>query len=124
MKKFTNSDIIQKEIDDEGYDAILAEKGWGILELAINSKHKRLVADTIMMYMKIRQLNLYEIYTYNDELITEGHYEGKPAGAVSGWDIKWVLGTDEGIKSFPFFDEIITTNDNSTGRRTGAIIWR
>ncbi len=69
-------------------------------------------------------LNLYEVYLYNDELITEGSYEGKPAGTVSGWNIQWVLGTDEGIKSFPYFDEVITKNDNSTGRRLGAIIWR
>ena len=71
-----------------------------------------------------KELDLFEIYVYNDEEITEGMYAGKAAGEVGGWDIKWVLGTDEGIKTFPFFDEVITKNDNSTGRRLGAIIWR
>lgn len=69
-------------------------------------------------------LDLYEIYVYNDTQINDGQYEGAQPGTVSGWDIRWVLGTDEGIKSFPYFDEVITKNDNSTGRRLGAIIWK
>jgi hypothetical protein len=71
-----------------------------------------------------QHLNLYEVYLYNDAPIHDGCYEGAEAGEVSGWNIQWILGTDDGIKSFPFFDEVITKNDNSTGRRLGAIIWR
>ena len=68
-------------------------------------------------------LDLYEIYVYNSEDINEGCYAGKKAGEVGGWGIKWVLSTDDHIFNFPFFDEIITKNDNSTGRRIGAILF-
>lgn len=68
-------------------------------------------------------LTLYEIYVYNSEDIAEGVYEGKKAGEVDGWDIKWVLSKPEHIKNFPFFDCIITKNDNSTGRALGAILY-
>ena len=43
--------------------------------------------------------NVYEIYIC-----------GGP-NMVSGWEIKWVFATPEGIKSFPNFDCIITKND-------------
>jgi len=64
--------------------------------------------------------DLFEIYTCNDKPVT---YCDKlqPAGAVTGWDIKWVLAPNrEAIKQYPFFDCIITKNDNSTGRATDA----
>jgi len=71
-----------------------------------------------------KDLDLYEIYVYNHEPITDGVYEGALAGEVDGWEIKWVLATDDGIFDFPWFNCIITKNDNSTGRRLGAIIWK
>jgi len=72
-----------------------------------------------------KDLNLYEIYVCNSQDITGGVYEGKKSGEVTGWDIFWVLASsEEALKDFPFFDEVITTNDNSTGRRLGAIIWK
>ncbi|MCD6337134.1 MAG: hypothetical protein J7M01_02745 [Candidatus Marinimicrobia bacterium] len=73
---------------------------------------------------QIDNLDLFEIYVYNSEIITSGHYEGSPPGEVSGWEIKWVLATDAGIKTFPFFDCIITKNDNSCDDLKNAIIWR
>ena len=70
-------------------------------------------------------LNLYEIYTYNEEDITEGCYKGKKAGEVTGWNIFWVLSTDEKIKTFPLFDCIITKNDyGMIDRSIGAYIWK
>ena len=72
---------------------------------------------------KPEDLDLYEIYVSNSEDITDGVYEGKKAGEVDGWEIKWILSTDDHIFKFPFFDCIITKNDNSTGRRTGAILF-
>jgi len=76
-------------------------------------------------FEKTKDLNLYEIYTYNSVSIHDGTYEGAEPGEISGWDIMWVLASsEEALQDFPFFDEVITTNDNSTGRRTGAIIWK
>lgn len=72
-----------------------------------------------------KDLTLYEIYTYNPEPVHDGVYEGAEAGEISGWDTQWVLATDwKTLETFPFFDCVISTNDNSTGRRLGAIIWR
>lgn len=45
------------------------------------------------------KFNIYEIYTSH------------PVTGESGWDIKFVRATVEGIKSFPNFDCIITVND-------------
>ena len=111
-------------IRNQDYQAILDQDGWETLELTINDRHPPLVCSMIITELKLRQLDLFEIYVYNDFDIDEGCYEGKKAGEVSVWDTRWVLGTDEGIKTFPWFDCIISKNDNSTGRRTGAIIWR
>lgn len=69
-------------------------------------------------------INLYEIYTYNEEAITTGCYAGQGVGTVSGWDIKWVLSSKENIKSFPFFDCIISINDGfSTASDNTIIEW-
>jgi len=95
-------------IRQKDYEGILEQDGWETLELTLKDSHPQLLCDMIMLELKLRKLNLYEIYIYNE----------------SGWDIRWVLGTDEGIKTFPFFDRVITKNDNSQGRRIGAIIWR
>ena len=74
---------------------------------------------------KTKNLNLYEIYVCNSEDIHDGMYEGKLAGEITGWDIHWVLASSEdALEDYPFFDCVITTNDNSTGRRLGAIIWK
>lgn len=115
---------IKSLIQRRHYDGILDQDGWETLELTLKDRHPPLVCDAVILELKIRQLNLYEIYIYNDFDIQTGVHEGKKAGEVSGWDTCWVLGTDEGIKTFPWFDCVITKNDNSTGRRTGAIIWR
>ena len=65
--------------------------------------------------------NLYEIYVCNPDDIHSGNYAGNKAGAVTGWDIKWILApSDKAVKQYPFFDEIITKNDNSTGRARTA----
>lgn len=71
-----------------------------------------------------KDLILFEIYVYNDAQINDGQYEGQLPGTVSGWDTRWVLATPEHITEFPYFDVIITVNDNSTGRRIGAYIWK
>ena len=72
-----------------------------------------------------KDLNLYEVYLYNDCQINEGTYEGAQPGTVDGWEIKWVLASSkDALKDFPYFDCVISTNDNSTGHRLSAIIWR
>ena len=43
--------------------------------------------------------HIYEIYTKN------------PDTGETGWTIKWVRATKEGIKTFPHFDCIITIDD-------------
>lgn len=111
-------------IRQKDYEGILEQDGWETLELTLKDSHPQLLCDMIMLELKLRKLNLYEIYIYNEYIISDGVYEGAQPGTVSGWDIRWVLGTDEGIKTFPFFDRVITKNDNSQGRRIGAIIWR
>ncbi|MCK4870779.1 MAG: hypothetical protein KAS93_06690 [Gammaproteobacteria bacterium] len=68
----------------------------------------------------IHSNNLYEIYTCNAEPVT---YCGelKPAGHVSGWDIKWILAPNKAaVEQYPFFDCIISRNDNSTGQAIDA----
>lgn len=72
---------------------------------------------------EIDGLNLYEIYVYNDCPIYDGAYKGSLPGDVSGWDIQWVLGTDEGIKTFPWFDCVITKNDTNISGKD-PIIWK
>ena len=65
--------------------------------------------------------DLFEIYTYNTEPLKDGVYAGSPAGAISGWEIKWILAPNrEAIKKYPFFDCIISRNDNSTGQARSA----
>ena len=64
--------------------------------------------------------DLFEIYVYNSEWVSYGG-EPCPAGYVSGWEIKWVLAPNrEAIKKYPFFDCIISRNDNSTGQARSA----
>lgn len=73
-------------------------------------------------------LDIYEIFVYNDKKIPESAetvYAGMEAGTVSGWQIKWVYATDEGVKTFPFFDCIISKNDCPRQEtRKAAIIWK
>ena len=45
------------------------------------------------------QKHIYEIYTKN------------PATGERGWDIKFVLATEAGIKRYPDFDCIVTVDD-------------
>jgi len=67
--------------------------------------------------------NLYEIYVCNSEPV-EYCGELKQAGAVGGWDIKWILAPNKAaIKKYPFFDCIISKNDNSTGMALDAEIF-
>ena len=122
--KFIPNNPIEKLIEIQGYYEILEQDGWETLELTINDRHPPLECSMIKVALQIRKLNLYEIYVTNDHYIDSGVSEGSEPGEVTGWDIRWVLATDEGIKSFPWFDEVITKNDNSTGRRLGAIIWK
>ena len=125
MTKVNNiNEALDKIIVEQGYEAILSQDGWETLELTLKYRYPELTCSLLMTQMKIRQLDLFEIYVYNDAQINEGVYEGAQPGTVSGWDIQWVLATSEGIKTYPFFDEVITKNDNSTGRRTGAVIWK
>jgi len=72
---------------------------------------------------QIDALDLFEIYVYNDHTINEGQYENSLPGTISGWEIKWVLATDDGIKSFPWFDCVITKNDTNISGHD-PIIWR
>jgi hypothetical protein len=124
--KFDNSEAMRKIILENDYEGIMIQDGWETLELTITTNHNRVLADAILLHMKLRyKWNLYEIYTCNPYDITEGFYAGKKAGEVEGWDIQWVIASnDEALKDYPFFDCIITKNDNSTGRMTGAIIWK
>lgn len=126
MNKFENSEEIMKLIVENNYQGIMEQDGWETLELTVRTEYNRQLADAIMLHMKLHFLyNLYEIYTYNPEDITEGAYEGKKAGEVSGWDIHWVLASNkDALEDYPFFDCVISTNDNSTGHMVGAIIWR
>ena len=79
----------------------------------------------------IEENNLYEIYVFNDvpvkyPLSSSLHPNGimREAGEVDGWDIKWILApNDETIKKYPFFDVVISKNDNSTGRVLTAEIF-
>jgi hypothetical protein len=48
----------------------------------------------------------YEIYISNP-FIVDYFGEVCAAGTVTGWDIRHVFATKEGLKSYPFFDEII-----------------
>lgn len=124
--KFQNSEELRKIIQQEKYEGIMRQDGWEALELSVRANHNRILADAILLHMKLHYLwNLYEIYTCNPEDITEGVYEGKKAGEVTGWNIHWVIATSEdALKDYPFFDCVISTNDNSTGRMTGAYIWK
>lgn len=66
--------------------------------------------------------DLFEIYTYNSNPV-ESDVDGGaiPAGTLDGWEIKWILAPNkEVIKQYPFFDCIISINDNSTGQATDA----
>ena len=122
MKKYQYD--VSLFIHNQGYDTILKQDGWETLELTLRDRHTPLLCDAIILELKIKQLNLYEIYVYNNCDIFDGMYAGKKAGEISGWETKHVLGTDEGIKTFPWFDCVISKNDNSTGQRTGAILWK
>ena len=48
----------------------------------------------------------FEIYVCNDSPV---EYCGQihPAGAVTGWNIKFVFATRESLSRYPYFDEII-----------------
>ena len=65
--------------------------------------------------------DLFEIYVCNPEPTNDKMYGKQPAGSITGWDIKWVLAPNkEAVKQYPFFDCIITRNDNSTGQAIDA----
>ena len=59
--------------------------------------------------------NIYEVYLYNDEPITDGAYAGSDIGTVSGWNIAYVESTRLNLNTFPLFDAIISTNDCNGG---------
>ncbi|MCK4817021.1 hypothetical protein KA005_14725 [bacterium] len=111
-------------INQQKYKSIASLDGDDALKELLETRHSPLLASAIILQLQIDDLDLYEIYVYNDRQINEGTYEGAQPGTVAGWDTRWVIGTDEGIKSFPHFDKIITKNDNSTGHRMHAIVWR
>ena len=111
-------------IERQGYQSILDQDGWETLELTLNDRHPPLVCSMIITELKIRQLNLYEIYVYNDCDIFDGMWAGKKAGEISGWSFIHVLATPEGIKTFPWFDCVVSENNNSTYDRARAILWR
>jgi hypothetical protein len=48
----------------------------------------------------------YEIYISNPRTV-DYFGEACEAGTIMGWDIKHVFATKEGLKNYPFFDEII-----------------
>lgn len=74
-----------------------------------------LLAKNIMI--DILNNDLFEIYVCNPKDIHNSDYAGNKAGDITGWDIKWVLAPNrEAIKKYPFFDCIITQNDNSAGQ--------
>ena len=111
-------------INEQKYKSIASLNGDDALKELLELRHPPLMASAIMLQLQIDNLDMFEIYVYNNAQINDGQYEGAQPGTVSGWEIKWVLGTEEGVKSFPYFDEIISKNDNSTGRRIGAYIWK
>ena len=123
LKNVPNEQIVQ-EIILHGFHVIIDQDGWETVYLTVNDRYPEKVARAIMLELAIQRLNLYEIYVYNNCDIVDGIWEGKKAGEIGSWEIKHVLATPEGIKTFPWFDCILSTNDNSTGYRTGAIIWR
>lgn len=118
------SRIADQAIKENKYDVLLQNEGWDATYDIINGEQCPFMVNAIVLQMKVDELDLFEIYVCNSEDITEGVYAGKKAGEVSGWDIKWVLSTSDAIKFFPWFDEVITKNDNSTGRRDTSIIWK
>ena len=68
--------------------------------------YQAITADTL----HIEVINTYEIYVCNDQV---EEYCGKQCepGTIDGWRIEYVASTDRLIKTYPFFDTIITKND-------------
>lgn len=89
-----------------------------------NSKRYSVLKD-INQSLKVNMVDihnndLFEIYVCNDKpvIYCDALHE---AGHVTGWEIKWILSPNkEAIKQYPFFDCIISKNDNSTGQAIDA----
>ena len=111
--------VIYERIQDD------RTKGKAVISLILRYEAVSDTKDVLSSNGMIDILNndLFEIYVCNAEPVKNGlnPSELAPAGTIGGWEIKWILApSEEAIKQYPFFDEIITQNDNSTGRARTA----